>query len=87
MIIWEMFHGRISLNSLLLLLLVNFVSGFRLELMFMSLIRSSASGQASSPWFSAAFAAAIVNRNQFFRLYRLNKYSESKGKFRQASNR
>ena len=30
-----MFHGRISLNSvLLLLLLVNFVSGFRLELMY-----------------------------------------------------
>ena len=29
-IIWAMFHGRISLNSVLLLLLVNFVSGFRL---------------------------------------------------------
>ena len=28
-IIWEMFHGRISLNSVLLLLLVNFVRGFR----------------------------------------------------------
>ena len=28
-----MFHGIISLNSLLLLLLVNFVSGFSLELM------------------------------------------------------
>ena len=28
MIIWEMFHGKISLNSLLLLLLVNFVSNF-----------------------------------------------------------
>ena len=37
-IIWEMFHVRISLNSVLLLLLVNFVSGFRLELM--SSIRS-----------------------------------------------
>ena len=30
-IIWEIFHGWISLNSVLLLLLVNFVSGFRLE--------------------------------------------------------
>ena len=39
-IIWEMFHGRISLNSVLLLLLVNFVSGFRLELMYISLIIS-----------------------------------------------
>ena len=39
-IISEMFHGRISLNSLLLLLLVNFVSGFRLELMCVSPIAS-----------------------------------------------
>ena len=30
----KMFHGRISLNLVLLLLLVNFVSGFRLELMY-----------------------------------------------------
>ena len=36
----EMFHGRISLNPVLLLLLVNFVSGFRLELMYISLIVS-----------------------------------------------
>ena len=41
----------------------------------------------SSPWFSAACAAAIVHRNHFFRLYRQNKFSESKVKFRQASNR
>ena len=33
MTIWEMFHGRISLNSVLLVLLVNSVSGFRLEVM------------------------------------------------------
>ena len=33
-------HGKISLNSVLLLLLVNFVSGFRLELMYISLIVS-----------------------------------------------
>ena len=39
-IIWEMFHGRILLNLGLLLLLVNFVSGFRLELMYISLIIS-----------------------------------------------
>ena len=31
-------YGRISLNSMLLLLLVNFVSGVRLELMYISLI-------------------------------------------------
>ena len=40
----------------------------------------------SSPWFSAACAAAIVHRNYFFRLYQQNKSSESKVKFRQASN-
>ena len=41
----------------------------------------------SSPWFSAACAAAIVHRNHFFRLYQQNKSSEPKVKFRQASNR
>ena len=41
----------------------------------------------SSPWFSAAFAAAIVHRNHFFYLYKhLSKSSESKVEFRQASN-
>ena len=41
----------------------------------------------SSPWFSADCAAAIVHRNHFFCLYQQNKSSESKVKFRQASNR
>ena len=41
----------------------------------------------SSPWFSAASAAAIVRRNHFFRLCQKDKSSESKVKFRQASNR
>ena len=41
----------------------------------------------SSPWFSAACAAAIVHRNHFFHLYQQNKTSESKVKFKQASNR
>ena len=40
----------------------------------------------SSPWFSADCAAAIVHRNHFFRLYQQNKSSESKVKFRKASN-
>ena len=40
----------------------------------------------SSPWFSAAYAAAIVHRNQFFHLYQKDKCSESKAKFRQDSN-
>ena len=37
-IIWEILHGRIYLNSMLVLLLVNFASGFKLELMYISLI-------------------------------------------------
>ena len=41
----------------------------------------------SSPWFSAAWAAAIVHRNHFFCLYQQNKSSESKVRFRQTSNR
>ena len=40
----------------------------------------------SSPWFSAACAAAIVHRNHFFRLYQREKSSDSKVKFRQARN-
>ena len=41
----------------------------------------------SSPWFSAACTAAIVHRNHFYHLYQQTKSSESKVKFRQASNR
>ena len=44
-IIWEMFYGRISLNSVLLLL-KNFVSGVRFELMYRSLIESIRSSRA-----------------------------------------
>ena len=40
----------------------------------------------SSPWFSAACAAAIVHRNHFFHLYQREESSDSKVKFRQASN-
>ena len=41
----------------------------------------------SSPWFSAACAAAIAHRNHFLHLYQKDKSSESKLKFTQASNR
>ena len=40
----------------------------------------------SSPWFSAACAAAIVHTNHFFHLYQKDKSSEFKVKFRQGSN-
>ena len=40
----------------------------------------------SSPWFSAACAAAIVHKNHVFCLYQKEKSSDSMVKFRQASN-
>ena len=40
----------------------------------------------SSPWFSVSCVAAIVHRNHFFCLYRRDKSSDSKVKFRQVSN-
>ena len=82
-IIWEMFHGRISLNSVLLLLLANSVSGFRLEMMCMSFIVSIRSNLTHPYGFQQL---VLAHRNHFFRLYQQNKSSESKVKFRQASN-
>ena len=73
-IILEMFHGSISLNSVLLLLLVNFVGRFRLELMYISLIVSIRSSLTHLHGFHC------------FCLYQKNKSSESKVKFRRASN-
>ena len=40
----------------------------------------------SPSWFWATCAAAIIHRNHFFRLYQQNEFSESKSKFRKASN-
>ena len=40
----------------------------------------------SSPCILAVCATAIVHRNHFFSLHHLNKSSESKVKFKQASN-
>ena len=81
-----MLHGRISLNLVLLLLLVNFVSGFRLKLMNISHVVSIRVKPLLSPSFSAACAAAIVYRNHFFCLYQQIKSFKSKVKFRQAVN-
>ena len=53
--------------------------------MYISLIVSIVKPH-SSPWFSAACAAAILHRSHIFRLYQQNKSSESNVKFRQASN-
>ena len=79
---WEMFHGRISLNSALLLLQVNFLSGFRLELMYISLILRIRTS-ITHLYGSVTCAAAIFHRNHF-RLCQQSK-CESKIKFRQAN--
>ena len=80
-----MFDERISLNSVLLLLQVNFV--IRVQVGIDVYIHCKYQIKPhSSQWFSAACAAAIVHRNHFFRLYQQNKSSESKVKFRKAVN-
>ena len=77
-------HLRDVPNSVLLLLLVNFESGFRLEFTYISLIVSIRSNFINLHGFSTACAATIVHRNHFFRLHQQSKSSESKVKFRQA---
>ena len=64
----------------------NFVSGLRLELIYISLVKSIRSSH-SSPWFSADCTAAIVHRNHFFCLYQKDKPSDCKVNLRQATNR
>ena len=81
-----MFHERISLSSVLLLLLLNFVC-VHVGTDVYSTYRKHQVKPHSSPSFSAACATAIVHRNHFFRLYQKDKSSDSKVKFRQASNR
>ena len=78
-----MFHGRISSNLVLLLLLVNFVSGFRLELMYISLVVSIMS---SVTYLHGFRLFVLVHRNHFFHLYQQKK-PEFKVKFRYISNR
>ena len=69
--------------------LVNFVSSFELELMYVSHIRSLISIRSSltHKQVSGACAAAIVQRNHFCHLHQKDKQQKKdKYKFRQASN-
>ena len=59
-----MVHGRLSLNLALLLLQLNFLSGFRLELMYMFVIYNIKS--QLSTWLSSAFAASKAHRITFY---------------------
>ena len=67
----DMFHER-SLKWVPLLLLGNFVIGFRLELMWISLIIITWSIIIHYPWISALCAAVVAHRNHFFCLYQQN---------------
>ena len=67
---------------MLLLPLVNFVSGFRLELMYIFLIVSI----RSSLTVFSCLCCSFVHGKHFFCLHQQNKSSETKVKFRQASN-
>ena len=85
---WEMFHRRISLNLVLLLLEVYFGSRSRLELMYTSFIVNIILHvkSHSSTWFLAACTDAKAHTNNFFCLYHKNKSFAYKKKFRQPSN-
>ena len=85
---WLSFNEKIlimflSLNSVHLMMLMKFWVGPGWNwCIYPSLVKPY-----SSPWFSAPCAAARAYRNHFLRLCKQDKSSESKVKFRQASNR
>ena len=72
--------------SVLLLLLMNFVSGFKLELMYMSRIVSIRSSLTHFHGFQLLVLVPEFIEITFFCLYQHNKSFESKVKFRQDSN-
>ena len=79
-----MFRGKISLNSLLLLL-VNFMSGFKLELSGILYLKYQAKSHTHLHVFQLLALRAILCRNHFFVC--VNRINLLKLKFRQASNR
>ena len=81
-----MFHGRIFLNLVLLLLLKEFCKWVQVGIDVYIHHRKYQVKPDSSPWFSAACAAAIVHKNHYFCFHQPNKSSESKVKFTQGSN-
>ena len=82
-----MFLGGISLSSVLLLLLVDFLRGFRLELIYISLIENIRSSLTHLNGFQLLVLLPYFIEITFFHLHQKNKSSNSKVKFRQAINR
>ena len=62
-IIWEMFHGRISAAA------SEFCEWVQVEIDVYILHRKYQVKPPSSPWFSTACAVAIVHRNHFFSVW------------------
>ena len=85
MIIWEILQGRISLIPVILLL-KNFVSGFRCKLMYISLIVNIRLSPVYPHGFGLLVLLPLSIEIIIFCLYQKNKISESKVKFRQATN-
>ena len=85
-IIWEVFHGSLSFNSVLLLLLVNFVSRLRLQLMCMSLIKSIRSSLTHLHGFQLLVLLWQFMGITFVVFNQQYKSSEYKGKFGHTSN-
>ena len=78
-----MFHGEISLNLVLLLLLTKFCEWVQVGIDVYIPNRKHQVKPHSFPWSSVACAAAIAHKNHFFHLHQQNKSSGSKVKFRQ----
>ena len=76
-----MSHGKISLSPVLLLLLVNFVSGFRLKFMYISLIISIRSSLTHLHGFQLLVLLPYFIETTFFLCTnRINLLNESSGR-------
>ena len=80
-----MFHGKIKLSASAATA-SEFCEWVQIGIDVYIPHRNFAVNSHLSSWSSASCAAAILHRNRFFHLYQQNKSSESKVKFKYASN-
>ena len=86
-IVWEAFHGSIFLILVLLQLLLNFVSGSKLELVYIiPVLNIRLSPTRPHDFQLLVLMSYLIETFFFFHLYQQSKSSTSKVKFRQASN-
>ena len=81
-----MFHGKASLKSVFLFLVLNTPSWVQAGIDPYIPHRRYQVKPHSSPWFLIARAAAIAHRNHLFLFYQQNKSSASKLEFRKPTN-